>query len=94
MNTTIIINVPAFRAFSCRGMTEPEAWGCHDTYDAFLVELRNAAIRAGFRFETDAGRDGPVPYRIVEGQHCALRASDALEFMEVQVANMRGSKIA
>ncbi len=94
MYTTIIINERAFKVECCRGLTEAEAWGCHETYEAFLIELRRAALEAGFLFVTDASREGPVPYRIVEGQHCALRASDALEFMKVQVETMRSSKMA
>ncbi len=93
MHTTIVINERAFEAECCRGIAPSEAWGCHETYEAFLTELKRAALRAGFKFETDAGRDGPVPYRIVEGRTCALRAADALEFMKVQVAAMRMSRI-
>ncbi len=94
MHTTIIINEQTFKAECCRGLTEAEAWGCHETYEAFLTELRRAALHTGFKFEIDAGRDGPVPYRIVEGHQCALRAADALEFMKVQVVAMRSSGIA
>ncbi len=94
MYTTIIINERAFEAECCQGMDREEAWGCHKTYDAFLAELRRAAVHAGFKFETDAGREGSVSYRIIEGHTCPLRAGDALELMKVQVAEMRSSKIS
>ncbi len=60
MFTTIIINDQAFEAECCRGMALGEAWGCHKTYDAFLIELRRAAEHAGFRFEIDPCRSVPA----------------------------------